>query len=73
MRECPVIMSFVLIWEAAAGINPSNPMRVLNGDTFKHYVDFLNAMEPENIVNCVANSESWAWMKRIGGPGAPGG
>jgi len=33
-------------------------------DSFKHYVDFFNSMEKENIVNYISNAESWEWMKK---------
>ena len=36
---------------------------VLKADSFKHYVDYFNKMEDENIVNAVPNSEAWDWMK----------
>ncbi|MFB6343732.1 glycosyl hydrolase family 65 protein [Saccharicrinis sp. FJH62] len=36
---------------------------VLNADDFKHYVDYFNRMEDENIVQLIPNSESWEWMK----------
>jgi hypothetical protein len=36
---------------------------VLDAAAFKHHVDFFNTMEPENIVNHVANRDAWAWMK----------
>ncbi len=35
----------------------------LEADDFKHYVDYFNAMEDENIVQAIPNSESWQWMK----------
>jgi hypothetical protein len=41
----------------------SDSMFVLDADTFKHHVDFFNTMEPENIINHIPNSKSWAWMK----------
>ncbi len=43
--------------------NPSKKSAVLNADTFKHYVDYFNTMEDENIVQTIPNSESWEWMK----------
>ena len=36
---------------------------VLNPDDFKHYVDYFNQMEDENIVQAIPNKESWEWMK----------
>ena len=37
---------------------------VLKADDFKHYVDYFNRMEDENIVQVIPNSESWDWMKK---------
>jgi hypothetical protein len=37
---------------------------VLNVDDFKHYVDYFNAMENENIVQTISNKDSWNWMKK---------
>lgn len=36
---------------------------LLNPDDFKHYVDYFNGMEDEDIVNLIPNVESWLWMK----------
>lgn len=36
---------------------------VLKADNFKHYVDYFNRMENENIAGAIPNSASWAWMK----------
>jgi hypothetical protein len=36
---------------------------VLVPDNFKHYVDYFNRMEDENIVQAISNKESWDWMK----------
>lgn len=36
---------------------------ILKYDDFKHYVDYFNTMEDENIVQAIPNAESSAWMK----------
>jgi len=36
---------------------------ILRADNFKHYVDYFNRMEDENIVQAIPNSEAWNWMK----------
>ncbi len=36
----------------------------LNTADFKHYVDYFNVMEPENIAQAIPNSESWLWMEQ---------
>ncbi|SFP84828.1 MGH1-like glycoside hydrolase domain-containing protein [Parafilimonas terrae] len=36
---------------------------VLNTDDFKHYVDYFNNMEDENIKGAIPNDSSWQWVK----------
>ena len=36
---------------------------ILKADDYKHYVDYLNRMEDENIAQAIPNSEAWNWMK----------
>ena len=36
---------------------------VLRADDFKHYVDYFNRMEDENIIQAIPNADSWEWMK----------
>ncbi|MCY1721966.1 exo-alpha-sialidase [Prolixibacteraceae bacterium Z1-6] len=44
--------------------NAENKPAVLNVDDFKHYVDYFNKMEDENIIQAIPNAESWEWMKK---------
>ena len=36
---------------------------ILKADDFKHFVDYFNRMEDENVVAAIPNSEAWNWMK----------
>lgn len=36
---------------------------VLKADNFRHYVDYFNKMEDENIVQAIPNAQSWNWLK----------
>lgn len=36
---------------------------ILKFDDFKHYADYFNGMEDENIVQAIPNAQSAAWMK----------
>lgn len=36
---------------------------VLHADNFRHYVEYFNRMEDENIIQAIPNSEAWEWMK----------
>ena len=35
---------------------------VLKYDDYKHYVDYFNTMEDENIVQAIPNVKAWEWM-----------
>lgn len=37
--------------------------RILDPESFRHYVDLFNRMENENIVTLIPNAKSWEWMK----------
>ncbi len=56
-----LVVGLPLVGQGVAFCAPA--MFVLDAEAFKHHVDFFNGMEPENIVNYVSNSRSWAWMK----------
>lgn len=45
----------------AAGKNKDKS--VLKADDFKHYVDYFNRMEDENIAQAIPNAEAWDWMQ----------
>ena len=34
----------------------------LKHDDYKHYVDYFNTMEDENIVQAIPNAKAWEWM-----------
>ena len=36
---------------------------VLKAQNFKHYVDYFNTMEDENIRQAIPNAEAWKWMQ----------
>jgi hypothetical protein len=36
---------------------------VLKADHFRHYVDYFNNMEDENIAQAIPNAKAWDWMK----------
>lgn len=36
---------------------------VLKASDFRHYVDYFNRMEGENIAQAIPNDQSWDWMK----------
>ena len=38
-------------------------MSMLHYDDFKHYVDYFNGMDDENIVQAIPNDSAWDWMQ----------
>ncbi len=36
---------------------------ILKAEDYKHFVDYFNRMEDENIVQAIPNAQSWEWMK----------
>src|SRR5689334_13351090 len=36
---------------------------VLKTEQFRHYVDYFNTMEEENIAQAIPNAQSWDWLK----------
>ena len=39
-----------------------NTPAFLKYDNYKHYVDYFNTMEDENIVQAIPNTKAWEWM-----------
>ncbi len=63
------IQMFVLMLACLVGqLNSSAQFKpapfVLQPEKFRHYVDYFNKMEDENIVQAIPNAASWDWMKK---------
>jgi hypothetical protein len=58
-------IALILIWIAtigsAQGLFGKN---VLRPSSFKHYVDYFNKMEDENIKQAIPNDSAWTWMQK---------
>jgi len=35
---------------------------ILNSEDYKHYIDYFNRMEDENIAGAIPNAEAWKWL-----------
>ncbi|MCG2614806.1 glycoside hydrolase [Terrimonas sp. NA20] len=55
---CVILGIFVL--SKAIAQSPA----ILKPESFKHYVDYFNKMEDENIKQAIPNDSSWWWMKK---------
>ena len=60
-RLFAILVLFIL--PGGAAFCQSKPL-VLKFTSFKHYVDYFNKMEDENIRQAIPNDSAWAWMKR---------
>jgi hypothetical protein len=61
------IMMLFSVWLAgcaSTGKLATGKGTVLQADQFKHYVDYFNGMEEENIKQAVPNDSAWPWMKQ---------
>ncbi len=38
--------------------------QVLKADDYRHYAEYFNRMEPENIVQAIPNADAWQWMEK---------
>ena len=36
---------------------------ILQASSFKHYIDYFNNREDENIKQAIPNDSAWGWMK----------
>lgn len=63
-------LGFIILLSSCANSNQpasklvqkTEPTSILKAADFKHYVDYFNAMEDENIAQAIPNAESWKWM-----------
>lgn len=62
MTRCLLIMSFLFsaLFIQAQKVKPF----VLKPASFRHYVDYFNGMEDENIRQAIPNGSAWAWMEK---------
>lgn len=63
-RICKSITFFCAFLPLWPGLSAQNRSFVLKPSAFKHYVDYFNKMEDENIVQAIPNSQSWNWMQK---------
>ena len=61
MRKISIILFIILPALVNAQVNKTS--LVLKADNFKHYVDYFNKMEDENIKQAIPNNNAWQWMQ----------
>ncbi|MDN3669368.1 trehalase family glycosidase [Echinicola jeungdonensis] len=60
------IITALLVGICLAGCASSTKEKgpaILKKEDFKHYVEYFNRMEDENIQQAIPNEDSWEWMK----------
>lgn len=60
----PYTLILLLFCLSFAGYTQAQHPFVLKATAFKHYVDYFNSMEDENIVQAFPNAVAWDWMKQ---------
>src|ERR1044072_8812202 len=65
MIRRPAILTVLiaLVAGVAVGQKSKSNGAVLKADDFRHYVDYFNKMEDENIAQAIPNAQSWDWLK----------
>jgi hypothetical protein len=65
MIKRPAILTILIALVAGAAVAQKSKGKgaVLKADNFRHYVDYFNKMEDENIAQAVPNAQSWDWLK----------
>ena len=58
-----ILTGVVLLFGKSFSQNTIRPL-VLKVESFKHYVDYFNKMEDENIKQAIPNDSAWRWMKK---------
>jgi len=62
MKKFIWIVSFCWLATSIACAQSGKKSFVLKAEKFKHYVDYFNKMENENMVQAIPNDSAWPWM-----------
>ena len=57
------IVAFVSAGYLIKNLSYTKSPSILNPDDFKHYIDYFNRMEDENIAQAIPNEQTWEWMR----------
>jgi hypothetical protein len=57
----PLLVSVVCFSQKKTAVKAKS---ILSAANYKHYVDYFNTMEDENIVQAIPNSKAWSWMQK---------
>lgn len=59
-----ILLIFTVVFSSCkSSVSGQKSSYILDVENFKHYVDYFNTMEDENIAKAIPNDSAWAWMK----------
>src|SRR5688500_3390178 len=58
------IVILLIIFPVIVNAQVHNKPFVLKQPAFKHYVDYFNRMEDENVRQAIPNDSAWQWMEK---------
>ncbi|MBC7947387.1 MAG: glycoside hydrolase [Chitinophagaceae bacterium] len=64
MQKLLVILAGFLLCYCSGYSQPKQTPYMLKAASFKHYVEYFNQMEDENIKQAIPNDSAWAWMQK---------
>jgi hypothetical protein len=60
----PQLLLLLVLSACGRSISPGGAKsRILYPENFKHYVEYFNRMEDENIIQAIPNEQAWEWME----------
>jgi hypothetical protein len=59
-----IAVAVITLNSCSSGLSEEVSSYVLEAKYFKHYVEYFNSMEDENIQKAVPNDSAWVWMKK---------
>ncbi|MEO5683073.1 MAG: glycosyl hydrolase family 65 protein [Chitinophagaceae bacterium] len=64
MKKAVILFLLIFLNASLAFSQATKKGFVLKAEKFKHYVDYFNTMEDENIKQAITNDSAWPWMQQ---------
>lgn len=58
-----ILIAIITLNACSSTSSKDETSHVLKVENYKHYVDYFNSMEDENIAKAIPNDSSWTWIK----------
>jgi hypothetical protein len=59
-----ILLVFVVsLSSCKSAVSAQKSSAILHVEDYKHYVDYFNTMEDENIAKAIPNDSAWSWLK----------